>query len=104
MSTTAEKVIGIAGQLYEMRRLLRSVLGDDKFRQKVEAMRPLFEQVQKANNCTTVQAMQMLLKTETVGGDPHAMIQVCAVAVEIMEPSLPATAGEAQHPTPTTLI
>jgi hypothetical protein len=87
---TAEKVVAIAAGLYDMRRMLITIVGKEKFAQQVKDFKPLFDQVEKANKCNTLEAMHKLLKTESVGGNPTAITVICAVAVEIMEPSLPA--------------
>jgi flagellar biosynthesis regulator FlbT len=86
---TSEKVASIAAGLYDMRRMLISIMGREKFLERVEAIKPLLAQVEKANNCNTLQAMQRLVQTESIGGDPALITQICAVAVEIMEPSKP---------------
>ena len=86
MLNTSEKVVSIAAGLYDMRRLLLSTVGEKKFREMLEAFKPLFVQVEKANKCSTLQAMKLIITTQD--GDPVRILQVCAVAVEIMEPSL----------------
>ncbi len=86
MLRTNDGVIATAAQLYNMRTLIVEALGVDKFRAKVEAFRPLFAQVEKANDCTTLGALMLMIKT--CEGDAIRIATVCAVAVEIMEPSI----------------
>ncbi len=87
MTSASEKLVGIAAKLYDTRRLMLSILGEAKFQEKVENFRPLFIQVERANKCGTIQAMNLILKT--CDGDATKIAIVCAIAVEIMEPSLP---------------
>ena len=87
MTTQAEKAVHTAHQLYNMRRTAISFLGEQKFRESLPPIRHLMKEVQKANNCTDMQAAIKIM--ETVPTDPFHLVCIAGACVEVMEPSLP---------------
>lgn len=83
---SGEKQITMASQLYKIRRLLRGVLGDEKYQKLVSEYRPILERVQGMQQCDTLQAATWLAK-RVDPTDGAEIMRIMAAAVEMIEPS-----------------
>lgn len=84
----AEKVTALAGQLYDARRVVRSLQGQERFHALVAKHRPLLEAVAEQQKTNILGALTHLLrdmKANNASGLEQVIIS--AVAAEIISPS-----------------
>ena len=84
-----EQTVALAAQMYGCRKTVRNVLGEEKFREAVERMRPLLKSTQDKLECSQMTATLELAKAAKPGIETAIVLASC---VEIMEPSLPPAA------------
>jgi len=84
--TTGQKTAQIAVQFYDARKMLISLLGADKFKTRVEEVRPILERIMREQKKSQMEATIVMLKA--CSDDNTHMSMVLATCCEIMEPSL----------------
>lgn len=77
-----EKITHVASQLYEMRRLTRSLMGD-KYAEKMKPYQDLIQKTEQDLKCDTLIAATKL--GQLVKGDGFEVIFIMAAAVERIE-------------------
>ena len=79
------KQIEIASKMYEARDAVISLMGKEKFKERVDAFRPIIGGMCKKKKITEMQATIEILKD--LQGDGMASLLAMAACTEIMEPT-----------------
>lgn len=83
MSET-ERVVATAARLYDARRAVRTLFGEERFRAKIGEVQPIIEEYMRQHQVDTLEAaIAMAGPLE----NPHAQVLILATAVEMLEPS-----------------
>jgi hypothetical protein len=81
-----QQKVEIAAQFYDARKTMIILLGVEKFKARVEEVRPILKKVMAEHKKTDMEATLMLLKG--IGDDGMQIVMLLATTCEIMEPSL----------------
>ena len=78
--------VEIAGKMYQARDSVIELIGEKRFRAKVEEFRPIIRGLCEKKKITEMKATIEIL--ENFRGDGHLSLLAIAACTEIMEPSL----------------
>jgi hypothetical protein len=87
---TMSKEIEIAAKMYDARRGVLFLIGEEKFKERVKEFRPMFQACSKADGLSDIETTIKLMKGLQLSNPNNGMAQMLLLAscVEIMEPSL----------------